>query len=293
MFDIGLDRAVLFRLATNEAFKRLVRRAPGGEARAWRAASRYVAGTSEESARSLSLELADRGIGASLDFFGERAGDPSLARSTADRYVALARKLGELPAGVWLSMDLSHIGLDIDVAFCRAQLERIVEALPDGRLVQVGAEDAVRIDRILETILPLAHEGARLGATLQANLRRSDEDADRLAQAGLHVRLVKGAYLERRDVARPYGEETDLAYVRLAHRLADSGARIALATHDRLLREALLRGLPEAECELLLGVRNEDAKQLAQHGRTVRLYVPFGEGWFRYWMRRFAESRGA
>lgn len=142
-------------------------------------------------------------------------------------------------------------------------------------------------------ILPLAGEGAPLGATLQANLRRSDDDAERLAEAGLHVRLVKGAYVERPDVARPYGEETDVAYVRLAHRLAGLGVRLALATHDRPLREALLRALPEAESEVLLGVRNDDAKELARDGRAVRVYVPFGEGWFRYWMRRLAESRGA
>lgn len=84
-----------------------------------------------------------------------------------------------------------------------------------------------------------------------------------------------------------------MAYVRLAHRLAESGVRLALATHDRPLRESLLRALPDAEFELLLGVRNQDAEELARRGRTVRLYVPFGEGWFRYWMRRVAESRGA
>jgi|SRR6266511_3140549 len=293
MLDARVDRALLFRLATSDAFERIVRRVPGGEARAWQAASRYVAGKSQERALALSVELAQRGIGASLDFFGEQARDPALARSAVDGYVAVAGELVDLPAGVWLSLDLSHIGLDIDVSFCRSQLERIVKALPDGRLLQVGAEDAARTDRILEVILPLAVEGAPLGATLQANLRRSGQDAEQLARAGLHIRLVKGAYVEGPDVARPYGEETDLAYVRLAHILAGTGKRLALATHDRPLREALLRALPEAECELLLGVRGEDAEELARRGRTVRLYVPFGEDWFRYWMRRLAESRGA
>ena len=94
--------------------------------------------------------------------------------------------------------------------------------------------------------------------------------------------------------ARPrYTTSTDLTYVRLAHRLAESGVRLALATHARPLREALLRALPDAECELLFGVRSEEAEKLARRGRTVRLYLPFGAGWFRYWMRRVAESRGA
>ncbi|MDP8908923.1 MAG: proline dehydrogenase family protein, partial [Chloroflexota bacterium] len=93
--------------------------------------------------------------------------------------------------------------------------------------------------------------------------------------------------------ARPYGEQTDLSYVRLAHELTEAGLRVALATHDRVLREALLRALPEAEIELLLGVRDQDGEQLAAQGRRVRIYVPFGEAWFRYWMRRLAESRGS
>src|SRR5215216_6407589 len=237
-----VDRTLLFRLATSDAFERFARRLTGVEARAWRAASRYVAGTSQESAFSVSVELAERGIGASLDFFGEQVRDRAVARCAVDRYVALAGKLAELPAGVWLSIDLSHVGLDIDSAFCRSQLEAIIKALPEGRLLQVGAEDAARADRILDVILPLADGGAPLGATLQANLRRSHEDAERLAGAGLHVRLVKGAYVEASDVARPYGEETDLAYIRLAHRLAESGVPLALATHDPPLR-ALRRGM--------------------------------------------------
>ena len=248
-----LDRAILFRVATSTLYERSVRSLPGGEARAWRAASRYVAGTNEESALRCARELAQRGIGASLDFFGEQVDDADLARSAAARYEALARRLSELPEGVWLSIDLSHIGLDIDVALCRTLLERIATALPARRRLQVGAEDASRAERILDAVLPLARDGAPLGATLQANLRRSEDDAERLAEAGLHTRLVKGAYLESPALARRYGEETDLAFVRLAHRLGDTGVPLALATHDRVLREALLRALPAAECELLLG----------------------------------------
>jgi proline dehydrogenase len=280
---------VLFRLATSERYERAVRSV--GEARAWRAASRYVAGTSEDAALERAAELARRGIGCSLDLFGELVSDPAVARATAERYEALAARIAELPDRVWLAVDPSHIGLDIEPALCRELLERIAAALPAGRRIQVGAEDAARTDRTLAVLLPLARAGAPLGATLQANLRRSERDADRLAEAGLHIRLVKGAYVEPRGVAWRYGEETDLAFVRLAQRLA--GAPLALATHDRALRAALLHALPAAECELLLGVRNEDAAALAAEGRTVRLYVPFGDGWFRYWMRRVAESRGA
>lgn len=280
---------MLLRLATSARYERAVRSV--AEAQAWRAASRYVAGTSDDDALGRAADLSRRGIGSSLDLFGELVTDPAVARATTARYEALARRIAELPEHIWLAIDLSHIGLDIDTALCRELLERIVAALPDGRCIQVGAEDAARTDRTHDVLLPLARAGAPLGATLQANLRRSDRDADRLAEAGLHIRLVKGAYVEPPEVARPFGEETDLAFVDLAHRLA--GTPLALATHDRPLRTALLHAIPSAECELLLGVRNEDADALAADGRAIRLYIPYGEAWFRYWMRRVAESRGA
>jgi proline dehydrogenase len=134
--------------------------------------------------------------------------------------------------------------------------------------------------------------GGRLGATAQANFRRTVSDLDRLVAAGVYIRLVKGAYLEPEDLALPYGEPTDIAYLRLAHKLADAGAQFALATHDGVLREALLAALGPLPVEQLLGVRPDVLDDLRARGVPVRVYVPFGDNWFRYWMRRLAESRG-
>jgi proline dehydrogenase len=110
--------------------------------------------------------------------------------------------------------------------------------------------------------------------------------------AGVHIRLVKGAYLEPGDRALPYGEPTDIAYLHLAHRLAGAGAQFALATHDGVLREALLAALGPRPVEHLLGVRPAVLDDLIARGIPVRVYVPFGGNWFRFWMRRLAESRG-
>jgi proline dehydrogenase len=93
--------------------------------------------------------------------------------------------------------------------------------------------------------------------------------------------------------ALPYGEPTDIAYLRLAHRLAETGAQFALATHDGVPREALLAALGPRPVEQLLGVRPAILDELVARGIPVRVYVPFGNDWFRYWMRRLAESRGA
>jgi proline dehydrogenase len=290
---VGLDRAVLFRLATSRRLERVVKRVPGGERAAWRAASRYVAGTSRDAALGLAAALLDQGHGVSLDLFGERVRDPAAADRVLDAYLALAGALPAAPADVWLSVDLSHLALDTDRPAAAERLAAMAHALPDGRRIQVGAEEAARTDAILACVLDVAARGLadRLGATVQANLLRSPADAETLAGAGVHIRLVKGAYVEPAG-AHAYGEPTDVAFLRLGSLLAGRAAAWSLATHDSRLREALLLAHGPLPVEQLLGVRPDLLHDLRARGVPTRVYVPYGPDWFRYWMRRVAESRG-
>ena len=289
-----VDRAVLFRLATSKRLERAVRAAPLGERLAWQAASRYVAGTTAAAALQIAQELHDRGAGSSIDQFGEMVQETATADRVASGYRELAGQINALPADVWLSVDLSHLGLDVDPHGCADRLAAIADQLSDGRRIQVGAEDHSRADDMLTCVETVAGRGlaSRLVATAQANFRRTPRDLERLVAAGVYIRLVKGAYLEADDRALPYGEPTDIAYLHLAHRLADIGAEFALATHDGVLREALLAALGPRPIEQLLGVRPAVLEDLIARGIPVRVYVPFGGNWFRYWMRRLAESRG-
>jgi proline dehydrogenase len=291
---VGLDRAVLFRLATSTRFEGAVRALPGGERLSWSAASRYVAGRGRDEALAATGRLLSAGRGVSVDLFGEQVDDVGTAEAVTQDYRSLAAALPAPPADVWLSVDLSHLALDADPAGTADRLARIAAALPPGRRVQVGAEDAVRTDAVLGCVLDVAGRGLadRLGATVQATLLRSPGDADALAAAGVHVRLVKGAYVERAGV-HPYGEPTDVAYLRLGARLAGRGAAWSMATHDGRLREALLLLGGPVTVEQLLGVRPDVLDELAARGVPTRVYVPYGADWFRYWMRRLAESRGA
>jgi len=292
---VPTGRAVLFRLATSARFERAARAVPGGERWAWNAASRYVAGTTSGDAQTTVQGLAERGVRTSIDQFGELVQDAATAERVADDYVKLAGELTTAPEATWLSVDLSHLGLDLDPQRCAEYLAAIASALPAGRRIQVGAEDYDRADAVLACVLTVAGRGLadRLGGTVQANLHRAAGDLDQLVSAGVHVRLVKGAYVEPPERALPYGEATDIAYLRLAHRLAESDVPFALATHDGVLREALLTALGPRPIEQLLGVRPDVLDDLTARRVPVRVYVPFGTDWFRYWMRRVAESRGA
>jgi proline dehydrogenase len=286
-------RRLLFALATSATWETAVRALPGGERTAYRLARRYIAGTRLEDALARARRLAGEGLASSIDLFGESVSDPVEADRVADDYVALARSLAQAPESTFLSIDLSHVGLDQPGEAVERRLERIAAALPDGRRIQVGAEEERRAERVLAAVLAVARAGGAVSATVQANLKRSRADAHALAEAGVPIRLVKGAYVEDLLVAHPWGEPTDLAYIELAHELHAGGAELTLGTHDPVLREALLRALPGVGVEMLLGVRSEDARVLAGRGVPVRIYVPYGEGWFRYVMRRWAESAGS
>ncbi|TDD59261.1 proline dehydrogenase [Kribbella antibiotica] len=283
------DRAVLFKLATNERLEQIVKELPGGEEQAWRAASRYVAGRTRDEALQVAEAQQALGHGVSIDLFGELSIDAADADRVVDEYLELAKL-----TTAWLSLDLSHLAVDVDPAGAADRVVRIAEALPAGRRLQIGAEDIGRTDRIRDCVLTVAGRGLgdQLGATVQANLKRSPDDIDALAEAGVQVRLVKGAYVEPAG-AHPYGEATDVAYLRLAHQLAERGADWSLATHDGRLREAVLLALGNVPVEQLLGIRPEVLAQLHEREIATRVYVPYGPAWFRYWLRRVAESRGA
>jgi proline dehydrogenase len=293
---VPVGRQTLFKLATSERFERAVRALPGGSALAYRLASPYIAGSTVEDALVTARGLAERGARSSIDFFGENVTDPAEADRVADEYVRLAAGLAAAPPGTYLALDLSHIGLDGPAAAVTRRLERIAAAVPEDSLVQVGAEQAERIDRILDAVLAIARAGGShpwVSATVQANLRRSARDAVVLTEAGVPIRLVKGAHVESPAIAHPWGDATDVAFIELAYELHRAGATLSLATHDPVLREALLPALPGVGVEMLLGVRPGDQAALVARGVPLRLYVPFGDAWFRYAMRRWAESLGA
>jgi proline dehydrogenase len=280
----GLRRRALLHLATSPMAERAILASPAARDRAWRSARRYVAGEQVQDAVAVARALDADGIAASIDLFGQGVTAPERAARVADAYVELAGALAATPPGTWLSIDLSHI------AFSARHLRRIAAALPRGRMLQVGAEEAATTDRVLDAVIGTVYDGLPVAATLQANLRRSPADAERLLAAGAPVRLVKGAYVEPSAVAHPHGPETDRAYGELARALAATD--LALATHDDAVRAPLLEALPDATCEQHLGVRPERARALAAGGRTVRVYVPFGPEWLRYFLRRRAEAQG-
>jgi proline dehydrogenase len=284
-----LARRAAFRVATSDAVERAVLAMPLVRDAALRCARRYVAGLHEDDALRTADELAADGLSASIDVFGENTSDGAAADRIADGYVELAGRIAE---GTYLALDCSNLALDADPAGCQARVAKIAAALPPGARVQLGAEESARADATFALARAVAADAPPVMVTVQSNLRRSDRDVEELAAAGIPIRLVKGAYVEDPAVSLPWGPPTDAAFVALAERLAALGADHALATHDPQILARLTRDRT-ADVEFLLGVRPDAARQLAAAGHRVRIYVPFGARWFRYYARRVAESIGS
>jgi proline dehydrogenase len=289
----SVTRQLLYAAATNEWFERLVRSSPFLREAAWSRAQGFLGGETTTDVIATVHGLLAQGLAVSVDQFGEGLTEPAAIAAVVEEYMELGRATATLDGDVDVEVVPSNLGIDVSVEFFCEQARRIAAELPPGRRLQVSAEESRRTPRIIDAVIRLASEGLPVVATLQANLRRSAGDGERLVQAGVPIRLVKGAYPEPPDLAFAWGEPTDLAFVRLAHELVDRGAELSLATHDPVIREALLAGLNVAGVEMLLGVRSDDALDLVRRGHAVRVYVPYGSEWFRYWMRRVAEAQGA
>lgn len=289
----GVDRRLLYAAATSEQIETLVLRSALLRRQAWSRAERFVAGESLSDALATVRRLVEHGFAVSVDRFGENLEDSERIASIADEYLELARGVADIDGDVYLEVVPSHLGIDVSVEFFCEQARRIAGHLPPDARLEISAEESHRTPRIIDAEVRLAGEGIPVVATLQANLRRTGMDADRLMGSGVPIRLVKGAYVESPDVAYAWGEAVDVAFIRLAHQVHAAGAWLTIATHDAVIREALLCAMPEVGIEMLLGVRTADAAQLVDRGHHVRIYVPYGGDWFRYWMRRVAESRGA
>jgi proline dehydrogenase len=288
-----LSRRVLFHAADSPRLGTLVVRTPRLARAARHAADRYLGGETLEQAVATIDRLHTEGFDTAIDCFGEAVRDRGRIEETMALYLRVNRQLAHLksPVNVWV--DLSNLGLDVSRELCLQCVRRIVETLPEGALLQVRAHDSSRTDRILDVALRLAADGAPVMPTLQAHLRRSPEDARRLIAAKVPVLLVKGTTPESRAVAYRWGEQTDVAFLRLAQELHAGGVRLAIGTHDPVLREALLATIDGIGVEGLFGVRPDDGRELLRRGHRVRIYVPFGPDWVRYWLRRLGEARGA
>jgi len=259
-------------------------------------ADRFVAGESIDGAVSHARALDDAGIAVIVNYLGEHYVDPEDARADTEEYLRLLERLPTTDPPAAISVKPSQLGLGIDEATFRDNLDRIVEvAAETGVFVWIDMEDHETTDATIRAYETLCERSGAVGVCLQANLRRTPDDVQRLADTAGSIRLVKGAYDEPTELAYRDRAAVDGAYRDLLHQLfAETTVGIAVATHDDTMIDlALDLGAEydrDYEFQMLMGVREPRQRDLAAT-ETVSQYVPYGSAWASYFYRRVRERR--
>jgi proline dehydrogenase len=259
--------------------------------------SRYIAGTTLHEAVEVVRALNHDGKLATVDVLGEEITQESEARAIAQAYrdVFSAIEREQLDSNV--SVKLTGLGLNLSYELCRDDLEAVLrEAARLGNFVRIDMEDSSTTSDTLRMYRELRERGhENVGVVLQAYLRRTLDDIAALADLQPNVRLCKGIYVEPAELAFTAADAVRESYVRSLDALLEGGSYVGIATHDEwLIGEALTRvgGMsPSAyEFQMLLGVRERRAGELVAAGHRLRVYVPFGEQWYQYSLRRLQEN---
>ena len=288
-------RAVLLTASRNRTIRRLVEHAPISR----EVVRRFVAGTTVDEAIAVTRDLTTSGFRVSLDHLGEDTTEVGHADATTKAYVTLLSQLADhgLADSAEVSVKLSAIGQALDEAMALDNARAIcAAAAAAGTTVTLDMEDHTTTDSTLHVLRTLRADHPWVGAVLQAYLRRTESDCRALATEGSRVRLCKGAYNEPASVAFTSRLEVDKSYVRCLRALVDGAGYPMVATHDpRLIAFATTlfersgRAKGSYEFQMLYGIRPNEQRRLADAGETMRIYVPYGDDWYGYFMRRLAE----
>ena len=263
-----------------------------------RFARRYIAGEGLDEAVGTLRRLAEAGCMATVDILGEHVTNREQALATRAAYAtALDRIEAEgLPSGI--SVKPTALGLAIDPDLCMEALDELATlAASRGRFMRVDMEESTYTEATLRLVETVHERHQNIGAVIQARLRRSGADIERLMPGRVSVRLCKGIYQEPPEIAFQDFEEIRGRYLELLDQLLGAGCFVGVATHDPFLIDAALKmisrhGIPQDgfEFQMLMGVAEPLRARLVAAGHRMRVYVPYGSDWLGYSLRRLKES---
>ncbi len=266
----------------------------------WRFSRRYIAGVDLEDAYRAVRELNASGCSATIDVLGEDSTNPDEVQSAVDLYLRAIRDIHAKSLRCGISVKLSELGLRFDVDGCRQAIRTLIaSAAEHDRFVRIDMEDSSVTSVTLDIYREMRREFENVGIVIQSCLRRSEQDiAELMDEAATDVRLCKGIYIEPEAIAFVDPDEIRQSFNDLLQKLFEGGARrVAIATHDPLLvehAEAAIEALgvdrDRYEFQMLLGVAGTLRRELVARGHPVRVYVPFGDRWYAYSMRRLREN---
>jgi proline dehydrogenase len=294
--EMSLLRSTFIGLSQNSSLRRFAEKSTLGR----RMSSRFVAGFRIEDALSAATVLGAQGLAVTLDSLGENVTSPSQAQQSAQIYHWLLDAIAQSKLDANVSLKLTQMGMDLSNELAFDIVSGLVDhAVRANSFVRVDMEGSAYTQATIDLVRKLhavpANRG-HVGIVIQAYLRRSEADIATLLGDCTRIRLCKGAYQEPADVAFPDKKDVDRNFVALTQTLLKSGVFHGIATHDPAMINATkdfarAQQIDPAsfEFQMLYGIRRDLQRSLIQEGYKVRIYVPFGEQWYPYFMRRLAE----
>lgn len=266
-----------------------------------RVAHRFVAGETIAEAVEATQKLNAGGILVTLDYLGESIESEADAKEVVDTYEKLLTAIHANNLQASVSVKPTHLGLDISEELCMTNLRHILtKAKTHGIQITIDMESTKHTDVTIRMYRTLRDEYDfdNVGTVIQAYLRRSESDMHDLTREHNHIRICKGAYLEPPELAFPEKSDVDKNYVKLAEQYltGDDKSYLCIATHDENMIASAKNiinqhNIPQDryEFQMLYGIRSDRQQEIASEGEKMRVYVPFGEAWYPYFVRRLAE----
>jgi len=289
-------RSFFIALSHNRALRRFSERSMVGK----RLSSRFIAGMEIDDALRVAEEVNKQGMSVTLDSLGESVTTEAEARAAAEVYHKLLDAIAARKLNANISMKLTQMGLNLSRDLAESITESVVQhASKTKSFVRIDMEDS-SLTQVTMEIVKRLHAKPELreaiGIVIQAYLYRSQKDIEDLIANGIRVRLCKGAYQEPAEIAFPRKADVDANFIKLANLLLESPIYHGLATHDDAMVAAAKsyareHGIDRSrfEFQMLYGIRRDLQRKLVEEGYNVRVYVPFGDDWYPYFMRRLAE----
>jgi proline dehydrogenase len=260
--------------------------------------SRFVAGRSLSDAIRILQKFSSENILSTLDYLGENVSSLEDAAASTGCYLEALAEIERAALPATVSVKLTQLGLNFSEQACRANIRTLVDrARVIGTRVEVDMESSAYTDRTLRLVTELhSNFAGHVRAVIQAYLYRSEVDVRMLCARRIPVRLCKGAYQESMSVAFARKADVDANYVKLMKLLLAEGTHPAIAGHDENIVREAIRHIKEQniapdryEFQMLYGIRRDLQRRLIARGFRLRLYVPYGDAWYPYLMRRLAE----
>ncbi len=261
-----------------------------------RFAYQWIAGETLDDAIAQVKKENKEGIGAIINFLGEHVRDTAEAEINLEENLKILDNIAKTKLNASLSIKLTQLGLDIGKNICLSNVEKVVNSAASKNIfVWIDMENSLYTDDTIDIYLDIIKKYKNAGIVIQANMKRSEMDIRRIAAESGIIRLVKGAYREKENIAFMSRREITSNFSKLMGYLFYKSPYFAIATHDELLVneaiEANKSHQRRIEFQMLMGVREELKLQLVKKGFTVVDYIPYGKSWFPYTIRRLRERK--